>query len=242
MLSDKVKKQIKKLALKNVNEEICGFIVKDKVIPCENVAEEDKKTNFEIANIDFLKYKLGEIQYIYHSHPSLENGSESFSEVDKVIAEKSKIPFLLYSIKTDKFLEYRPSGKEIAYINRPQILGILDCVTLVEDYFCREFGIIIAPVVHKDRNNRNKHKISYNKKTYRFLEKFYEKQNFRKVDNLQKNDIILMRTFGIKCAIHVGIYLGNGQFLHHPNTGSRIDTYNQFYKNRTVQIMRHANF
>lgn len=71
------------MVIEGKKEESCGFFFSEKIngkktivdfLPCENVSQLDKKNNFEIAPIDFLKAEKKaenekmELAGIYHTH------------------------------------------------------------------------------------------------------------------------------------------------------------------------------
>lgn len=87
----------------NLNEEICGVIVKEgcsrKFIKCDNKAI-DKQKFFEIDFSVFIEY-LPEI--IVHSHCL---GSAKPSLLDKTNSKYIGLPFLIYSTLHDNFCLY----------------------------------------------------------------------------------------------------------------------------------------
>lgn len=55
------------------------------------------------------------------------------------------------------------------------------------------------------------------------------------LNQLQKGDLVFFDTMNKGYASHVGIYIGNGQFIHAPRTGKSIeeaDLYSSYYKKR----------
>ena len=122
-------KKIKKYSEDSPEEEICGFIVKNKtkieIKKCKNISI-DKKNNFEIPTEEYIQaLKSYKIVSIYHSHP---NTGEEFSEQDLAISEELIIPILVYSNKTKKFNFFKPEeirkNKIINDIQKSVSLGV----------------------------------------------------------------------------------------------------------------------
>ena len=104
-LNNDIIKKIKNFAIKNINIEVCGFVVeKDNIIDFVEIDNKhpDSEHNFLISPLDYLRIKKEyNILYLFHSH--FEN--EFFSEMDLNYQKYHNIKMLLYIIKTDCFLE-----------------------------------------------------------------------------------------------------------------------------------------
>ncbi|NBW12814.1 MAG: hypothetical protein EBR82_32800, partial [Caulobacteraceae bacterium] len=136
MIDKKNKNFIIKESLKNSSQEICGFIVLKNnnfiSIPCKNIAT-NKKENFMISSIDYLKIKnySDKILYIYHSHI---NDNENFSEQDIICSENLCLPIIMYNINKKIFKIYEPININKSYIGRYFQIGKYDCYTLIKDF------------------------------------------------------------------------------------------------------------
>lgn len=100
---------IKKYSKSRISVEVCGFIGSFDgeyvVMFCENVSE-DPREYFAIDPIDFLNFKSKcKLGCVFHSHV---NGDENPSEFDIVMSENCAVPFMIYSLNTDKFKIYSP--------------------------------------------------------------------------------------------------------------------------------------
>lgn len=60
------------------------------------------------------------------------------------------------------------------------------------------------------------------------------------LDKLELGDGIVMALSNSPVANHLGVYVGNGEFLHHLyNQPSRVENYGPNWKRRTLTIIRH---
>jgi proteasome lid subunit RPN8/RPN11 len=243
MLTEELKKRIKIHALSKQTEEVCGVIVRDdRIIECQN-SSEDKANSFLILPEDINRINNDmEIVGFYHSH--IGNHEMEFSMADKVVSEKTNLPSILYYLPSDSFLVYEPMGYEAPYVNRPNLLGVLDCLTLVQDFFKREFNIIIKDPEHPIRfSSEIWHESNLNYKNNNTFADFFKSFGFREVSDLKQNDLILMSYGRIKCPIHCAIYLGNNIILHHPPLKESLtEHYQEIYKKRTLFKFRHERF
>jgi proteasome lid subunit RPN8/RPN11 len=100
--------RIKKISENQPEQEVCGFLLKNKkIFEAENVAI-SKDDSFEIKASDYMKCGgRKKIYAIYHSHPFC---SEEFSKEDVGISEALMIPIIVYSIIKSKFNIYIPKS------------------------------------------------------------------------------------------------------------------------------------
>jgi proteasome lid subunit RPN8/RPN11 len=234
------KSDIKSHAVREFPKECCGLIVDGDVVECQNVSKNPEE-HFSINASDIKKAKdSGVISAYYHSH----QGTNSFSVMDKQVSEKTEIPCALYCCGDESFHTFEPNGVEVPYVNRPFVLGILDCLVLVKDFYRREFNINIKDLEHPLRSDSNawvgsKHD---NFKDSLMLEHL-KTQGFKEVsmENLKKNDVLVMRMFTkLRSPMHCAIYVGGGNILHHPAEAlSRTEFLPERIKKRTIHVLRH---
>lgn len=96
IISDQVKAQVKKNALLNTNEEVCGIICQNEVIPLENLSQ-NPKYHFYISPLILIE---NNIDCIYHSHVI---STCQPSKCDITFQKQLAIPFLIYGIHDDEF-------------------------------------------------------------------------------------------------------------------------------------------
>ena len=237
MSLNKFHEEIKKHALENPKEEVCGLIVlnNDKtisIIPCKNEST-SKKNNFIISASKFISFKLKKhILGIYHSHPK---GNECPSLPDINASKELEIPYLIYSILTNNFFLYYPSSYEPDdLLGRPYIKGFYECVSLLKDYFIKKLYLNITRYYYnywlpECSRTANKDLSDVMESHFRIIE----------LENIKEHDVIV---FSIRKNYrqHVGIYIGNNDFIHQPAEGtSRKETLDNKWAKRIHNIYRH---
>lgn len=225
-------------------KESCGLVLDENgvelYVPCENRAA-DRNSHFVISAEDYAQIEdRGQIKAVVHSHP---DAHQRPSEADQVACEHSGVPWYIFAIhKNDDgvvalFGEAvtSPKGYEAPLVGRMFAYGILDCYTLIQDYYKRELGITLDDFEHLDHHWE--HGVSM------YLD-HYESQGFTPVPNpkeLEVGDIIIMQIRS-KVPNHAGVYIGNGLFLHHLyGRASTRDVYGGHWKDATRLIIRRTN-
>lgn len=236
ILNNKNISKIKELAYQNPNIESCGLIIQNKSIisiyPSTNISIEKDKF-FTINPKDYLRASLlGNIIGIYHTHTK--NGSFNFSETDIINAKNHNLIYILYCIKNNSFKVYDGNQESIYknYLNIEFEIGKNDCYELVKKYYKNELNIDL-PYLNRTEN-------WYEHNEERFINEFNTQFNKYLIETkeLQKNAIILFKYRNKKYPHHLGIYLDNNEFLHHPyHKFSTIDIYNNIYKKCTAMIL-----
>lgn len=241
ILTDKIKEQIKKLALNDANNEICGLIYLDKInkelklYHCQNIIGENKKTKmFAINPLSYLRAaEKGEIVAFYHSHPA---EHREFSEFDKINSENHNLTMIMYSLEKDDFYVYVPKSYSSRYVGRPFQIKTNDCFTLLKDYYLNELNIILPDFEYNDQ---------WGDTDCDLIDKSFENSGFIKLkenEELKLHDVICFKKIEFKYPSHLGVYLGNGYFLHHAYTRlSNIDKYDDIRKKVTCYVCRHKS-
>lgn len=216
--------------------EACALLIavdgREKLIICRNRA--DGEEMFILHGDDYAAAEdQGEVIALIHSHPKT---PPLPGEADLVACNQSNLKWYIVATLTGEWHEMYPNGYEAPLIGRSWCHGVLDCYSLIEDYYRRELKIILP---HIDRDP----------------EWWLKGQNLY-IDNLakagflslpldskpQKHDLILMQ---VKSPVinHGGIYLGDEWFLHHIGRQlSRRDRLGGFWLKHTVKIARHEVF
>lgn len=230
-------KQIKKESLSNSPNECCGFLLeidnKLSIFKCSNAAD-NKLHNFLISPQEYIKASnTGKIVYIYHSHPS-ETHDYSFSSLDKINSVGHKIPMILYNIHNDKFSIFDDNELELKYIGYPFEYNKHDCLSLVEEFYEKEFNIKLPKIDRDSKTLKETPNLMINNITY------YGFNEINKEEKLKYGDILI--TNGKNGPSHLLIYVNNNQILHHPiNSYSTICQYTNSHKDNTVKILRHQS-
>lgn len=216
-------------------------------IKCQNVSE-SPENSFFINRQEWLDLeKEGKISAVFHSH---REEPTSFSEADIYMSEKMKIISILFNTLNQEFLVYAPKGIKINLIGRPYYPGILDCISLVVDYYKQKLNINISDLSHAfrffpDILKKTQLIKKINKEDSGKLEEYYKSNGFIEIGKskkIKKGDLILSRSAEyIQPSSHVAIYIGDGKILHHPDTGSEYDYFKSEFPNPSLvnSIMRH---
>ena len=224
--------------------EACGVIVtvrkKALALPCRNVAADPK--NYFVMDVEDYANAAdrGPVVGIWHTHP---NRTAAPSEADLVGCENSGVPWYILAINKDESGKFvfdgptitHPSGFEMPYIGRPYVFGVMDCYSLVRDYYKREFGILLGDGPRIEfwwRGGKD------------LLKKGAHDQNLTVLidEEPQNGDLFLIITEGT-VPNHVAIYIGDDMILHHClNRLSKRDVYAGYWRKHTVSHLRHISF
>jgi proteasome lid subunit RPN8/RPN11 len=186
-------------------KESCGAIINNKYVEYFNDAIENEDS-FEINNPTFYSnYALDKIQAVVHSH----NNQPHASKLDQEKQKDLGVPFIIINIKYGKFEDIFFFGYKdiiLPYEGRPFHFGAWDCLSLVCDYYKKEFDV---EVVSPSRN------YNFNETGEKTFELYLDKVPFTPVkkEDMLKNDVIFYTWNNQIC--HVGIYLGDDKVLAH---------------------------
>ena len=236
MIEERLQKQILNHVKIEYPKEACGLIILKKgrhqYIPCTNLAE-NKYEDFVLNPKDYYKAsKEGDIVNVVHSHP---DGTCSPSPLDQAACDAMGKNWWIVSYPKVEWNELTSAGKKPDLIGRNFAYGILDCYTLLQDYY----------KIHCDLNlNDYEHEWEFWEKGQHLYTENYEKEGFIRVTDgsLQEHDIILMN---IRSNItnHAGIYIGDNKILHHlAGRLSCRDMYGQYYRQYTTHVIRHEKY
>ena len=242
-MDSKVEADFRKHAEECYPKECCGLLVvfkgKEKYIPCTNTSEGND--NFTISAEEYSKADdMGEIIAVMHSHP---NYSANPSEADKVSCEDSGLVWWIVSVfiedgkPTSKDItKTSPSGYKAPLIGRPFQHGVLDCYTLIKDWYKEEKDITLPNFERADN--------WWNDGTSDLYRQGFPKAGFIDLgqeSDLEVGDVILMQVRSDnRVPNHAAIYIGNSMILHHlyGRLSSR-DIYGGFWRECTTNILRY---
>lgn len=215
-------------------QEACGFILNVSgevfIKECENLSH-TPESSFLIDPMEFAQYSA-QITAVYHSHP---NRLAEPSLADIASSERANVPFLILSYPSEQVFAYTPTGQVvIPYENRPFVYGVLDCLSLVTDYYLQELSIRLPQSGRKEwewwlkPENANS-----------FIAGF-KSAGFYEVTSLEKGDVIIMQIQSV-CPNHAAVYLGDSRILHHPGVGnlSVTEMYGHYWRQNTCCYLRH---
>jgi proteasome lid subunit RPN8/RPN11 len=212
-------------------KEACGLLVavglKDVYVPCENVALHPQEM-FTVHPRAYLEAsQRGRILAVCHSHP---NGSAEMSMADLKACEDSRLPWYVLSVPSLEVKRHQPDGYRTPLLGREFVHGVLDCYTLIRDYFEYELGITLLDFDREDLWWENGQNL--------YLDNL-AKAGFRVVNDLKKHDMLVMQ---LRSPVpnHGGVYLGDDVFLHHPRGRLSLrQAYGGYWAKHTVRVCRH---
>lgn len=211
--------------------EACGLIVtshgRDAYVPCKNLAQTNE--HFVIDPADYAAAEdKGEITAIVHSHPTT---APSPSQADLIGIEKSGIPWIIVNPLSGAHTITKPSGYVAPLIGREFSHGIVDCLTLIQDYYA-SIGIILP---HSEREDE-----WWLKGQNLYLD-LYESWGFTAVTEPQKHDVVLIK-MGSPVPNHGAIYLGENIILHHVMRRlSCREVFGGYWQRHATHYLRHKD-
>lgn len=215
--------------------ECCGLLVmvgrRPEYFPCKNIS--GVHDAFIIDPEDYaLADSAGEIIGLVHSHP---NEMANPSQADRVACEASGLPWHIVGLNDQGVTGWamiEPVGYEAPLVGRQFAHGVLDCYSLIRDWYKRERGIVI-PDYWRDPEWWAKGQNIY-------VENF-ESAGFVRVEGEpQPGDVLLMQILS-PVANHGAIYLGDDIILHHlHNRLSCREIWGGYYKKHTTHVLRYA--
>ena len=236
MISEKLQTEILTHVKAEYPKEAGGLIViikgKERYIPCTNLAE-NVYDDFILDPKDYYKAsKMGDVINVIHSHP---NGTATPSILDQSACDAMGKNWWIVSYPEIEWRELTSAGKKPDLIGRNFAYGILDCYTLLQDYFKINCDLILRDYEHEWE--------FWEKGQHLYTENF-EKEGFIRVTDgsLKLHDIVLMN---IRSNItnHAGIYLGNEKILHHlAGRLSCREMYGSYYRQYTTHTIRHEKY
>jgi proteasome lid subunit RPN8/RPN11 len=216
-IASDVRLQVKLHAEESAPVECCGIIAtsgkRQRVVRSENMMDEENRRHFFRVDEKLIREveDSGEtIAAYYHSH----YGRTAEPSIGDIAGcESCETPFLIYALPNDEWRWLEPTGYEVPLLGRPFIPGILDCFTIVRDYYRQKLGIRFPNYYRTD----DWHKITdRNHEYFNHYEKCAAKAGFFKTTTaLRLHDCILTR-LNSEVSNHCLIWLGDGKVLHHP--------------------------
>ena len=215
--------------------ESCGVVIvrkgREVYRACRNIAEHPNQ-HFLIDPEDYaVAEDEGEVVAIVHSHVNL---PPIPSQADRVGCEASGLPWIIVNGMTGEIHRFEPEGYVAPLVGREFVHGILDCYSLIRDYYARECGIQLADYPRDWE--------WWNAGQNLYMENF-EREGFVRVvdDEIKPHDLLLVH---IQSPVpnHSGVYLGDGMILHHAQGRlSSRDVYGGYWRKHTVCVLRHRS-
>lgn len=214
--------------------ESCGLLVMRggalDYVACRNLATEPED-QFVLDPVAFAQAEdtFDGIEAIVHSHP---NASANPSLGDRIMCERSGLPWLVVGWPSQALRWCAPCGFVAPLIGREFAHGIVDCYTLVRDYYASEHGIALPDFPRTDG--------WWERGEDLYLRQFAD-AGFIEVDaaTLQPGDGLLMQVLSDQVN-HAAVYLGDGVILQHLyGRLSGRDVYGGYWLRATRKVVRH---
>lgn len=176
---------------------------------------------------------FGQVVAVVHSHPG---ASANPSMADRAQCERSGLPWIIVGWPSGAMVQVDPEGWQAPLEGREFAHGVLDCYTLCQDWYYREWGLQLPDFEREDgwwERGKGLH-------LYR---DGLVAAGFEVVDTTepQRGDGLLMRV-AAEVENHGAVYLGNGLMLHHLyGQLSRVEMWDWNWQRRTTAIVRHRS-
>lgn len=223
--------------------ECCGVVAiiagRERYIACRNVAATPGE-HFVLSAEDYADAEdRGEIVAIVHSHP---DAPAQPSVADRVSCEGTGLPWHIVATDANgsgELVTIEPEGFQAPLVGRPFAHGVLDCYSLIRDWYQQERGVLLPDFERRDGWWNDGHSDLY--RTNLAAGGF---QFFTDESALQPGDLILMQIkSGNDVPNHAGIYLGDGGAMLHHLAGrlSSRDVYGGYWREVNRGFARHES-
>ncbi len=217
--------------------EACGLLLVHKgrqaYAPCRNLGVGTDQ--FVIHPEDYFHAdRKGQIVAVVHSHPGLPGEP---SQADRVACEASGLPWLIVSYPQEDWRQIAPEGYSAPLVGRQWAHGVLDCYSLLRDWYAQERSIELSDFARLDE--------WWLRGDNLYVENF-ARAGFAPIEveagegaDLQEGDVLLMQ-IASPVPNHAAIYLGDGLILHHlQGRLSSRDVYGGYWHKVTTHVLRH---
>ena len=236
LLTDELRQAMWDHAAAEAPRECCGLLIERyegaglAYRPCRNLAPAGMD-RFRIDPMDYaLAEEDGEVRAVVHSHPY---ASANPSMADRVGCERSGLPWLVLGWPSGVVREVAPDGWQAPYVGREFCHGVLDCYTLVQDWYWRELRIELPDAEREDDWWLRGQDL--------YMQGFAAAGFVRVAGTPQRHDVALMQVLS-DVANHAGIIVGNGSLLHHLwGRLSGHDVYGGYWERHTLALVRHVS-
>jgi cell wall-associated NlpC family hydrolase len=154
-----------------------------------------------------------------------------------VACEASGLPWHIVGIPSEDWVRVEPTGFVAPLVGREWSHGVLDCYSLVRDWFRSERGVLLPNFARFD----DWWKRGENLYLDNFSQVGFEAIGFADLRNLQLGDCFLMQVAS-PVPNHAAVYLGDGLILHHlQGRLSSRDVYGGYWQKVTTHVLRYGH-
>jgi proteasome lid subunit RPN8/RPN11 len=209
-------------------EEACGLVTVSGYEPCTNIS---LKPTEEFL-IDPSEYVGRDYLAVFHSHPDQPDCPSSADMRSQVASGK---PWVIMATNGQTPLEPFAWGDTLPILpllNRPFRHGVLDCYSIVRDWFRLERGVTLREVP------RDFGWWGDGQDLYR---QGFQDHGFERIDGPEDGCAFLAQVRSPRVPNHAGIYLGGGLALHHlQNRLSRREPIHQWARKSVTHWLRYV--
>lgn len=236
VLTDAIRQQLLDHAAQCAPRECCGLLVEVagqlQYFASENLFPgEAGQDRFRLDPAVYAAAEdAGQVLAVVHSHPG---ASANPSTADRAGCERSSLPWLVVGYPSGVIKQVHPCGWKAPYKGRTFAHGVMDCYTLIQDWFSRELSVELLDFERED---------DWWKRGEDLYMQGFEKAAFVRVAGApQRHDVVLMAVASRHGkANHGAVYLGDGVILHHLwGRLSCEDVYGGYWLQHTVAVVRH---
>lgn len=232
-----IEHHIREHAQKEYPRECCGVVIvkkgKAEYVPCRNIATTANE-HFILSPEDYANAEdMGDIIAIVHSHPDTLPWP---SEADKVSCEVSGLEWRIVNVTKDgagMIYSFKPNGFVLPLVGRQFVHGVVDCFTLIRDFYAREMKVELPNFDREDN--------WWNKGQNLYIDNF-EAAGFYQVRKPEKVGDVILMTIRSPKPNHGAVYIGDGKILQHMyNRLSTRDVYGGYWQENTHIVLRHKD-
>lgn len=211
--------------------ESCGLVViykgREVYYPCRNLAVGTDQ--FVLAPDDYEEADaIGEIVAVVHSHPYV---SPEPSQADLVSCEASGLEWHIVNVPTGKWHSFKPTGYVAPLVGRVFSHGVLDCYSIIRDWYKQVRGIELQQFERHD---------GWWEVGQNLYVDNYAQAGWQQCDELHEGAMLLMQ-IGSPVPNHAAVYIGDNMILHHVQGRlSSRDVYGGYWRKVTTHILRYT--
>lgn len=235
---------IREHAEREYPRECCGLVIveqgRERYVACRNVASTPSE-HVALPAEDFAAAEdRGEVLAVVHSHP---DAPATPSDADRASCEASGLPWHILSWPMGDLRTIEPSGWQAPLVGRQFSHGVLDCWTLIRDWYARELNVTLPDFERADNWWGDGSSDLYTEHLSACGgEVVWERGHAAHPGTvLQRGDVVLMQIRSSNgVPNHGAVYLGDGLILHHCHGKlSTRDVYGGYWQECTRRIVRH---
>ena len=225
--------------------ECCGLVVWDEgtsraggpgtwYLPCANMAAGQERDRFVLDPAAWAEVEDAGMQVmaVVHSHP---NACAHPSMADRVMCERTGLPWLIMGWPSGVMTRTDPAGWRAPLVGREFHHGVLDCYSLVRDYYAWELGIELPDFERRDGWWETPGAPGANLYRDHFAEAGFVQVQGRP----QAHDGLLMRV-AARVDNHAAVFVGDGTIVHHLyGRLSCRDVWGDGWERHTTAVLRH---